>query len=541
MKRNLLSFLLVTLFTFMLTACGGKEENAKKGKYLRLAKDVELSSMDQHVATDGLAFETIAATIEGLYNLDAAGSIVPGIAVSHEMSADGLVYTFKLRENAKWSNGDQVTAKDFVFSWRRLVDPATASEYNFIAGIAGLKNADKIVSGELAKEELGVKAIDDLTLEVTLERPTPYFLSLTAFVTFFPLNEKFVMEKGDQYALEPQNLLANGPYKMTEWKKGYGFKLEKNEDYYDKDNVNVDGLDFRVIKDNQTAALKFESGELDVVKLSAELVEKYEDNPAFKNISSGYLWYMAFNNETKLFANEDARKAVAHAVNKDYIAKQILNDGSFAADFIVPKGLATGPDGKDFRQSAGTYLEYDKAKALEYWNKAKSKLNAEELNVEILFDDFETVKKMAEFIQAELETNLPGLKVTLKAQPKKNRLALMREGNYQLGLTRWGPDYADPLTYLELFLEGSSMNYPRYLSAKYDELVYDSSRGKLASNPEGRWEAMVEAERLLLQEDAGVGPLYQRGYAFLMNEKVSGVEDHAVGTPFIYKNVKISE
>ncbi|MTI46399.1 MAG: peptide ABC transporter substrate-binding protein [Firmicutes bacterium] len=497
--------------------------------------------MDQHIATDGLAFETIAATVEGLYSLDAAGNTIPAIALSHEVSDDGLKYTFKLRENAKWSNGDKVTANDFVFSWRRLVNPNTASEYNFIADVAGLKNAAKIVDGELPKEELGVKALDDHTLEVELERPTPYFISLTAFATFFPLNEEFVTEKGDQYALNPENILSNGPFKMVEWNKGYGYKLNKNTDYYDAENVKVDGLEFRIIKDPQTAVLKFDSDELDVVKLSAELVEKYKSDESFKLIGAGYLWYMSFNQETELFKNVDMRKAFSHAVDKSHIADNILNDGSLVADFIVPIGLATGPDGKDFRDEAGTYSQYDKALALDYWNQAKSELGKEELEVEVLFDDSETVKKMAEFIQAELETNLPGLTVKLKSQPKKNRLALMRSGDFELGLTRWGPDYSDPLTYLELFITDGSSNSPNYSSQVYDDLVYSASRGDLSSDPIGRWEAMIEAERVLLEEDAAVGPLYQRGYAFLINSKVTGIEDHVVGTPFIYKSVEISE
>lgn len=538
MKKRILSVLLALFMTALLfTGCGEKKSS---GKYLRLAKDVELSSMDQHVATDGLAFESIAATIEGLYSMDKDGNMIPAIATGYEVSEDGLSYTFKLRD-AKWSNGDSVSANDFVFAWRRLVDPKTASEYNFIADVAGIKNAAKITSGELAKEELGIKAADEKTVVVELERPTPYFLSLTAFPAFFPLNEKFVQEKGDQYALDPENLIANGPFKMTEWNKGYGFKFEKNTDYYDNESVKIDGIEMRVIKDHQTAVLKYESKELDVVKLSAELVEKYKSNPGYTQIGAGYVWYMAPNNENEVFANENARRAFAKAVNKKHIVEKILNDGSVAADFIVPIGLATGPDGKDYRDSARTYLSYDVEEASKYWAQAKKELGKDEIEVEILFDDFETVKKMAEFIQAELETNLDGLKVSLKAQPKKNRLALMRAGDYQLGLTRWGPDFADPLTYLELFVTEGSYNYTNYSNASYDKLVYDASRGELASDSSARWEAMLEAERVLLEEDAGVGPLYQRGYSFLVDSKISGIEEHTVGTPFIYKNVNISE
>lgn len=544
MKKSIKSLTILLALTLVLSlflsGCG-QSNTADDKKYLRLAKDVDLESMDQHVATDELSFETIAATIEGLNTLDKDGNIIPAIALSDEVSDDGLIYTFKLREDAKWSNGDSVTAKDFVYSWRRLVDPKTASTYNFIMDVAGVKNASKIVAGELPKEELGIEAIDEYTLKVTLERPTPYFKSLTTFSPFFPLNEKFVTEKGEKYALEPENLLANGPFKMVEWNKGYGYKLDKNPDYYDAKNVKIEGLEFRIIKDNQTAALKFESNELDVVKLSSELVDKYKSQPSFNQVSGGFTWYMSFNQDKEIFKNVNVRKAISSAFDKEHIASKILNDGSVVADFIVPIGLATGPDGKDFRETAGTYSKYNKELALEYWNKAKSELGKDSAEIEILFDDAESVKKISEFIQAELETNLPGLTVKLKAQPKKNRLQLMREGNFEVGITRWGPDYADPLTYLELFLSDSTQNTPNYSNQDYDQYVNDASRGELAGNPEGRWEAMKQAEKILLENDAAIAPIYQSGSALLINPKIKGIENHSVGTTFIYKNVEISE
>lgn len=510
-------------------------------KILRVGTDVALPSMDQHVATDGLSFEIIGATIEGLYMTAADGSVYPGLAESYTMSDDGMTYTFKIREGVNWSNGTPVTANDFAYSWRRLVDPEVASDYSFIAEVAGIVNAGPIATGEMDLADLGVTATDDMTLVVQLERPVPYFLSLTAFVSFFPVNEAFVTEKGADYAMTPDDLIACGPYKMVEWNKGYGFTLEKNADYYDAANVKADGLDFRVIKDSQTAALKFDSNELDMVKLTSELVDNYKDNEAYRGVNASYVWYISPNNNDAVFSNLNARKAIQHAVNKDKIVENILNDGSTAANFIVPTGLATGPDGKDFREtSKNDYGLFDVDMANEYWTKAKEELGMTEIDIEILFDDSETVKKMAEFIQAELETNLEGLTVSLKSQPKKNRLALMREGDYQVGLTRWGPDYADPLTYLELFLTGVANNYPNYASEQYDALTVSSST-TLAADEQGRWDAMKQAEDLLLDTDAAIAPIYQAGYAYLINPKVEGIEDHAIGITFVYKNVNFTE
>lgn len=533
-------FLMIFVFSVVtLTACSGDSESS--GKVLKVAKDVELASMDQHIATDGLSFEVIAATIEGLYTLDADGNAIPAIAESYDLSEDGLTYTFHLREDAKWSNGDAVTANDFVYAWRRLVNPNTASEYAFIMDVAGVKNAAAINAGEASLEELGVKAVDDYTLEVSLDLPVPYFLQLMTFPSFYPLNEAFVTEKGTDYAQSPEGLLANGPFKMTEWTQGHSFKVEKNDAYYDKDNVNLDAIEYKIMKDAQTAALEFDSGNMDIVRLSGEIVDLYKDNEAFTLIHEGYLWYIAPNEEVEELQNVNLRQALGRAVNKDQLTETVLNDGSTVADFIVPVSLATGPDGKDFRETSDVYMTYDVAKAQEYWEKAKQELGIDSLTLELLFEDTDAMKKCAEFIQSELQNNLPGLTIELKSQPKKNRLELMRAGDYQLGLTRWGPDYADPTTYLDMFITGSSNNYPNYSSADYDALMERIDKGDLVYDVEARWEAMKEAEQLLIATDAAALPMYQQGNTYLINQKVSGIETHSVGVPFIYKNATIEE
>ena len=539
MKRYA-KFLMIFVFSVVtLTACSGDSESS--GKVLKVAKDVELASMDQHIATDGLSFEVIAATIEGLYTLDADGNAIPAIAESYDLSEDGLTYTFHLREDAKWSNGDSVTANDFVYAWRRLVNPNTASEYAFIMDVAGVKNAAAINAGEASLEELGVKAVDDYTLEVSLDLPVPYFLQLMTFPSFYPFNEAFVTEKGTDYAQSPEGLLANGPFKMTEWTQGHSFKVEKNDAYYDKDNVNLDAIEYKIMKDAQTAALEFDSGNMDIVRLSGEIVDLYKDNEAFTLIHEGYLWYIAPNEEVEELQNVNLRQALGRAVNKDQLTETVLNDGSTVADFIVPVSLATGPDGKDFRETSDVYMTYDVAKAQEYWEKAKQELGIDSLTLELLFEDTDAMKKCAEFIQSELQKNLPGLTIELKSQPKKNRLELMRAGDYQLGLTRWGPDYADPTTYLDMFITGSSNNYPNYSSADYDALMERIDKGDLVYDVEARWEAMKEAEQLLIETDAAALPMYQQGNTYLINQKVSGIETHSVGVPFIYKNATIEE
>ncbi|MEO3946617.1 peptide ABC transporter substrate-binding protein [Gorillibacterium sp. CAU 1737] len=528
-KANLVLALILIL---VLVGCSSSKSGST---VINLGKEVELASMDSAIATDGLSFEVIAATIEGLYTIDADG--VPQLAAADkaDVSADGKTYTFTIRD-AKWSNGTKVSAKDFEFAWKRLVDPKTASEYSFIMGVAGVKNADDIVAGKKGIDELGVKAKDDKTLVVELDRPIAFFNSLLAFPSFYPINEAFYKEKGDQYALKADALLANGPFKMKTWEVGgTTFYLEKNKDYYDAESIKVDGLNYKVIKDTQQSILAYENGDVDYVTLSGEQIVKYLNSPEYHSIVAGYLWYLSPNQKIKGLENVNLRKALSLAFDKKAVVDDILKDGSIAADFAVPTLLATGPDGKDYRETAGTYPTTNKEEAKKYWDKAKSELGIDSIKLELLFEDTESATLVAQFIQSEIESTLPGVSFELKSQPKKNRVELMQKGDYQVGLTRWGPDYADPMTYLDMWTTGSPNNYGSWSNAEYDSIIDSASKGDLASKPAERWEALKKAEGIVMDQ-AVIFPIYQKGNAVLIKPNVTGIEFHSVGVNVFYKN-----
>lgn len=581
MKKRLLSLSLVTLLLVsMLAACSGSTESDKgakesdtsavasdtastddsvaaESKVLRIASDVDVPAIDQALATDGLSFEVIGSFIEGLAEYNAEGKLVPAMAESWEVSDDGLVYTFHLRD-ANWENGTPVTANDFVFAWRRFCDPAMATEYGYIYSISDIKNATAIMNGELPLEDLGAKAIDDKTLEVTLNSGCPFFLQLMTFNPFFPINEAFYNEVGaDAYGLSADAVLANGAFTVTEWTEGYGLVVAKNETYYKADEVMIDGIEWLTFKDVQSASLEFEAGNVDVVKLSAELVDKYKGDDAFVNEPGGYVWYVAPNYITQSDANAainnaNIRLALAKSYDKDYIVNELFNDGSVAANYIIPSGLAASPAGADYRAEGGEYLTYDVDAAKAAWEAGLAELGTDTVEFELLFDDAESVKAMAEFMQSEWQNNLPGLTVTLKTQPKKNRLQLMRDYDYDIALTRWGPDYADPQTYLDLYAapltEGENdMSNTAYFTvgAEYDALYKTIiAGGELASSDkvQERWDTMLEMEKVLLDDaNPGIWPIYQSGYSLLHNPAVSGIEAHAVGLPHVYKNVVIAD
>ncbi|MBS7526892.1 peptide ABC transporter substrate-binding protein [Fusibacter paucivorans] len=551
--KKIISLLTVLALLFSLTACGSKEaepaaatpadsstasETATSedaANILKVQVEVEVASMDPQIATDGTSFEVMGAVTEGLYSVDAAGSPILAMAESVDKSEDGMSYTFHLRD-ANWSNGTPVTADDFVYAWKRLVDPATASEYSFIAEIAGIKNAAAIISGDAAVDELGAVAEDDKTLVVTLDFPVSYFESLMSFNSFFPVNEAFFTEKGDLFGTSPDTILANGPFKISAYEPAATtIELVKNEDYWDADAVKLDGIEYQVIKEAQQTMLAYQNGDIDIATLAGEQVEQFQADPEFHNIVAGYLWYISPNQTVAGLENVNLRKAIALAYDKSAIAKNILKDGSIAANFAVPTLLATGPDGKDYRETADTYLETDKALALEYYNTAKAELGVDEFSYTLIVEDTEASQNVAQFIQSEIQTTLPGMTVTIETMPKKNRVERMQDGDFELGLTRWGPDYADPMTYLDMWTTGSSNNYGFWSNADYDAIIQSAKNGELALDLDARWAGLKEAEKMVMDE-AVIFPVYQRGNAVMIKGNVTGIEFHSVGINRIYKN-----
>ncbi|MDY6281659.1 MAG: peptide ABC transporter substrate-binding protein [Erysipelotrichaceae bacterium] len=549
--------LALALTAAMLAGCGGSSasgatstDGAASGgsasgdaSTVTVAIDADLNTMDYEIATDGNSFIMQSLVMSGLTELAADGSPLPELAESWDVSDDGLVYTFHLAD-AKWSNGDPVTASDFVYAWQRLDNPDTASEYAFILDTVHIANAAAVNAGEADPSELGVKAVDDKTLEVTLTLPCDFFLSLLAFPSFFPLNQKFYEAQGDQFALSPDNLLYCGPYTMTGYQQGSGYTFEKNPDYFKADQMTdyVDKIVFRYLQDTQSAMLDYQSGNLDVVKLQGDQVDQYSGTEGFTNRMTGYLWYLSIDFNTSVhpensqFANVNLRKAMSLAIDRDTIATNVLKDGSIGADGLIPKDLATGPSGEDFREENGKLTEYNLDQAKEYYAKALEELGTDTVSFELLYEDSEASKAVAEYIQSNLKAI--GMDVTLNSKPKKTRLQLMNDKDYNVALTRWGPDYADPETYFDLFTtDNTANNSGSYSNADYDALVKAAGSGEDATDSAKRWQDYLDAEKIIVQDDPGVIPVYQNGGAMMINPKVTGIEFHSASVDS-YRHIK---
>ncbi|WP_026693351.1 peptide ABC transporter substrate-binding protein [Peribacillus kribbensis] len=510
---------------------GTKTTETKKEQVLNLLASAEIPSMDSTLATDNVSFNVMNNVYEGLYRLGQDNEPVLGMAAEEpKVSADGKVWTFKLRD-AKWSNGDPVTANDFVFSWRRAVDPATAAEYAYM--LYDVKNAEEINTGKAKVDTLGIKAIDNKTLEITLKNKLPYFKSLMSFATFFPENEKFIKAQGKNYALEAANGVYNGPFVLSDWKHEQSFQLKKNPTYWDKDAVKLETINFNIVKDTATGVNLYETKKADRVTLNAEFVDKYKNDKNFATTPDTTVYFLRLNEKNKVLANRDARKAIDMAWDKKSFVDVILNNGSKPANFLVPRAFAKGPDGKDFRDTNGDLSKLDVAEAKKLWAKAKKEAGFDKVSLELLNYDDDNSKKISQYLKEQLETNLDGLSISIKPQPFKQKLDLESKGNYDFSFAGWGPDYQDPMTFLDMFVTGGAHNQMGYSNKQYDKLINDS-KGPLLNDLGARWKAMLDAEKILM-DDAAISPMYQRGNAYLQREYVKGIVDHPFGGDFGYK------
>ena len=551
----------VLAMSVALTACSGSggekkttttsnsgEEKKSDIKYaakqvLNRTENQEIPTMDTSKSTDTLGAQILGNTMEGLYRLDKDNKPIPAAAESSTKSEDGKKYTFKLRKDAKWSNGDPVTAKDFVYGWQRLLDKNTAAEYAFIAYY--IKNAEAINKGEKPATELGAKAVDDYTLEVELEKPVPYFLNLLAFPSYYPLNEKFVKEKGEKFGLEADTTVYNGPFVMSSWKHEQGWQLKKNDKYWDNKTVKLEEINYSVVKEVATKVNLYDTGSIDFTLLSGEFVDKYKSNKdEYGEYAESSTFFLRLNQkrngqDTPL-KSKKLREAIALSVDKKGLANVILNNGSKATDQLVPKGLATGPDGKDYQDTFKNGLKQDTKKAAAAWEEAKKELGKDQVTIELLSYDDGTAKKIADYVKDQIEKNLKGVTINTKIQPFKQKLKLESAQDYEISYAGWSPDYADPMTFIDMFESKSPYNQMSYSNPKYDEMVQKAGN-ELLSDPKKRWEALGKAEKLFLEEDAGLVPLYQTGRSYVMKPNVKGIVKHNISPEYSFKWAYVTE
>ncbi|MBT9055158.1 peptide ABC transporter substrate-binding protein [Lactobacillus delbrueckii subsp. bulgaricus] len=509
----------------LLAACGSNssKESSSSKKTLNWTVASEIPTMDMSKATDATSFNQLSNTMEGLYRLGKNSKLEKALATSEKVSKDGKTYTYTLRKS-KWSDGSELTAKDFVYSWRRTVDPKTASQYSYL--FSGIKNADAIVAGKKKPETLGIKAVGKYKLVITLERRIAYFDKLMGFVVFFPQSEKAVTKYGSKYGTASKYMLYNGPFKQTGWTgSNLSWKMVKNPYYWDKKNVKLDTITWSVQKTPSTSYNLYQSNKLDYTGLDASQTKQLKNQKGYVTLNQGATFYLQFNiAKNKYLANTNIRKALSLAVDRKGLTSS-LGGNSVPANTLTPTQL-TDVNGEDYTKRISKSAESfypastNKKEAVKYLNKGLKELGVSKFSFKILSDDTDSGKKTTEFLQSTFESTF-GNKVSVSVQnlPFKTRLSRSTSGNFDVVISGWSADFADPISFLDLFTSTNPENNGKWKNTSYDKLIADS---KTTASTSKRWDDLTKAEDILLN-NVGVAPLYYNTSAALIRPTVKDV------------------
>jgi oligopeptide transport system substrate-binding protein len=478
-------------------------------------------SLDPHKTSTVYEAHILRDLFLGLTTEDAKAETIPGAAESWTVSPDGKTYTFKLRADGKWSDGSPVTADDYVFSWRRLVDPATAAEYAYM--LAPVVNAEAITKGEKKIEELGVKAIDPLTFEVTLNAPTPYFLEMLTHQATYAVSKANVEKFGADF-IKPGNLVSNGAYMLAEFVPNDHVKAVKNPNFYDAANVKIDTVNFIPTEDRSTAMKRFEAGELDSnddipTEQLSDLKAKFGDQIRLGPYLGTY--YYVFKIPKDPWNNAKLRHAVSMAIDRDYLAEKVWQNTMIPAYSFVPPGIG-GYETKttDYAETSQLDREDAAKKVLAELGYGPDK----PLKLEIRYNTSENHKNTAVAIQEQLKPL--GIEVTLLNTDTKTHYAhLENHGDFDVARAGWIADYKDPENFLALCKSGTGNNYAEYSNKEYDDLM---AAAAASADPAERMKKLSEAEAIGVARDLCVLPLLYYGYHTVVSDKLKGWEDNVL-------------
>lgn len=492
-------------------------------KTISLYAGMEPTGLNTLTSTYAIEFSLFKHMYENLVTLDDDDNTVPGAAESWDYDEDTLTYTFHLRKDGVWTNGDPVTAKDFEFAWSQALNPDVASDYAYF--LYFIKNAEKYFNGEVAWDEVGVKVVDDYTLEVTMEQPTPYALFLFSFGTLAPINQRFYEAVGaDLYSTEAQYFCTNGPFALTEWSHNDKIVMQKNDAWHGAADVEVEEIDWKIITDANAALSSFLAGDLDMVGLgTGELIKQAEAAGAtIQSYTDGTSFYIYFNNNDQYLSNVNLRRALFNAIDEQKEIDTIWqNDNEPMTSFTAPGVSAT--DGTSFAGKVGELYapSRDQEKAKEYLATALSELGCtvDELSAHLSIDCGDSATSIAEasFYQEQWRQVL-GIEVTVNSMITKQGSQNRKTGNYVMSITGWGPDYNDPNTFLDLWVTDGGNNQTGFSNERYDELIDLAAK---ETDLEKRESYFIECEQIIADQ-LPIGPAFWRAPSYACSDKIKG-------------------
>ncbi|CAK1244258.1 peptide ABC transporter substrate-binding protein [Fructobacillus evanidus] len=491
----------------------------------------EIQTLDISKSTDVNSNTILGNTESNLLRVNAKGNPVPDLAKSYSVSSDGLTYTVQLRSGLKWSDGSSLTAKDFVYTWQRIADPKTASQYSYLT--SGVKNADDIVAGKKPVSDLGVKA-DGNTLTFTLEKPMAQFKYLLSFAQFAPQKESFVKEQGSKYGTSSKTQIYSGPYKLEDWNgTNNKFKMVKNPDYWDAKNVKTKTVNWQVIKNPETAIKMYKQGKLDraAITNSAEMYAANKNNKDVKSSALAASTYLVYNEAKNPFlANEKIREALNLATNRKDLASQATGGARDAAKSLVSNNLVKAANGEDLSTYVAPGYTYDKEKAKQLFAEGIKEVNKGKMSVTLETDaDSPIAKSTVDYLKQAYESTFGDqISITEKIVPFKQRLQDANNGNFDIMATNWTGDYQDGSTFYDMFkAPDTGMNFGQFKNQAYTDAVA-KAEGQDANNPSAR-DADWKAAEAALMSDANINPLYSWKGDALQRSNVKGVVTNPAG------------
>lgn len=531
MKRSLLIVILTVLF---LVSCGKSGVDYSKTLVINIKE--EGKSYDPQLANDSTGELVDSLIGEGLIRDGEGGSQAPGVAERWETSKDGLTWTFYLRKNAKWSNGETITAKDFKAGWLRALDPKTASEYAQM--IFPVKNAEKYNKNEAKAEEVGIEVVDDYTLKVTLENPLPYFDKMVKIFTYMPLNEKFFEKVGNKYMTTVEDSISSGAYIIKSWTKDSDMVLEKNPNYWNKDAVKLEAVKITFINDSEASLQAFKNGEVDITNISTEQARQFKNDDRLWYTNNGATYYMTFNMKNEVLKNKKIRQALTLAIDKKELTEKAM-DGIVVPAYtytVIDSGIVGVKE--DFGKEAGeVFPKYNATKAKELLKEGLKELGLTKLpKLTYIYNESGSNKIVAEYIQESWRKNL-GVDIAVEGMTFKERLGRMESKDYDIAYAGFAGDYADAIAYLERFETTNGNNYSQYVNPKYDAIL---KQVRTSANQEERVKLMIELEKIIA-EDMPVGLLYYGRVTKLVNPRVKGLVMIPIGNDYQLGNVTLDK
>lgn len=525
----------------LLAACGNGNSSSKSAAQsgtLNLSTTAPLDTIDISKST---GFGQTGNVFESFYRLGKNGKPTAGLAKTGTVSKDGKTWTFKIRDS-KWSNGDPIVAQDFVYSWRRSLNPKTASPYAYL--FSGVKNADAIIAGKKAPNALGISAPDKKTVVVKLNRPIAYFKVLMAYPLFGPQNEKVVKKYGNRYATKAQYQVYSGPFKIKGWNgTNDTWSFVKNNDYWDKKAVKLNKIHYQVVKSNNTGYQMYQQGKLDLTPLSSEQVKNLKSNNDFTQYPYSLVRFLLYNFKDKNAVNRKAlnnkniRLALSLSIDRDIVTKKVLGNGSTLPKGFVANDLAANPKtGIDFakEQAVKNTVDYNPALAKKYWQKGLQEIGQKSLTFDVLSSNDEADSdQLTQYLQSQWTKELKGIKINITNIPDKSTTSRAQQGNFDIYISHWGGDFNDPMTFMQIPMTGTSYNYGKWSNSEYDNLVKKAGNQD-ANNPEKRWNDLVSAAKIVNGNQA-ITPIYQQTTAYLQNKRVHGIIHNTAGTQWSYK------